>query len=153
MANIPITASVDKRSATDLALLISDVIDSGILRNYRDFYNYHRNKTAERYRIAAASTPYAKSSKGRKKPVSGRRVPDGAFGIDSGALFSDTVNNRRITRDEGLIYFSDLSYSLYIMQLFGDKGPFAPDDVLFIDDTDIERFEEIASNNYAEAFG
>ncbi|MGL5059061.1 MAG: hypothetical protein ACRC62_03685 [Microcoleus sp.] len=152
MANIPITASVDKRSATDLALLITDVIDSGILRNYRDFYNYHRNKTAERYRIAAASTPYAASSKGKKKPKSGRKVPDGAFGIDSGALFTDTVNNRRITRDEGLTYYSDLTYSAYVMARFAQKGPFAPDDVLFVDDEDIGRFEEMAAENYARAF-
>jgi hypothetical protein len=152
MANFPIELSVDQRSADDLAALISGVIDDGILRNYRDFYNYHRNKTAQRYRIAAANTQYASSSKGRKKPVSGRRVPDGAFGIDSGRLFSDTVNNRRITRDEGLTYYSDLSYSAYVMARFAQKGPFAPDDVLFIDDSDIEALEEIASENYARAF-
>ncbi|MGL5062339.1 MAG: hypothetical protein ACRC62_20370 [Microcoleus sp.] len=153
MTIVPIIASVDKRSATDLALLITDVIDSGILRNYRDFYNHHRNKTAQRYRIAAASTPYAASSKGKKKSKSGRRIPDRAFGIDSGALFTDTVNNRRITRDEGLTYYSDLTYSAYVMARFAQKGPFAPDDVLFVDDEDISRFEEMAAENYARAFG
>jgi hypothetical protein len=152
MANFPIDLSVDQRSTDDLAALISGVIDDGILRNYRDFYNYHRNKTAQRYRIAAANTQYAASSKGRKKPVSGRRVPDGAFGIDSGRLFSDTVNNRKITRDEGLTYYSDLSYSSYIMSLFAQKGPYSPNSILFIDDEDLSKFEEIVSNNYAKAF-
>lgn len=152
MADFSVKISFNQRDITDLGLLVLEVTESGRLKNYSDFYRYHRNKTAERYRIAAAQTPYAASSKGRKKPKSGRRIPDGFFGIDSGALFSDTVNNRRITPEDGLIYYSDLNYSAYVMARFAEKGPYAPNDVLFIDDADLERFEEIVSENFARAF-
>jgi hypothetical protein len=153
MTTFPVAISLSKRDITDLGLLILEVTESGRLKNYSDFYRYHRNKTAERYRIAAARTPYATSSKGRKKPKSGRRIPDGFFGIDSGALFSDTVNNRRITPEDGLTYYSDLTYSAYVMAKFAEKGPYAPNDILFIDDGDLEVFEEIVSDNFGRAFG
>ena len=152
MATFPVTVSLNKRDITDLGLLVLEVTESGRLKNYSDFYGYHRNKTAERYRIAAAKTPYAASSKGRKKPKSGRKIPDGFFGIDSGALFSDTVNNRKITPEDGLIYYSDLSYSAYVMAKFAEKGPYAPNDVLFIDDGDLDKLEDIVSENFAKAF-
>ncbi|MGL5063860.1 MAG: hypothetical protein ACRC62_28060 [Microcoleus sp.] len=153
MTDFPINISLDQRDLTDLALLVMEVTKSGRLKNYSDFYRYHRNKTAERYRIAAARTPYAASSKGRTKKVSKRKIPDGFFGIDSGALFSDTVNNRKITPEDGLIYYSDLSYSAYVMAKFAEKGPYAPDDVLFVNDEDLGKLEEIVSENYARAFG
>jgi hypothetical protein len=153
MTTFPVAISLNKRDITDLGLLILEVTESGRLKNYSDFYRYHRNKTAERYRIAAARTPYAASSKGRKKPKSERRIPDGFFGIDSGALFSDTVNNRRITPEDGLTYYSDLTYSAYVMAKFAEKGPYASDDVLFIDDGDLEVFENIVSDNFGRAFG
>jgi hypothetical protein len=152
VTDFAITVSLDNRDLTDLALLVMEVTESGRLKNYSDFYRYHRNKTAERYRIAAVQTPYAASSVGRKKKVSGRKIPDGFFGIDSGALFSDTVNNRKITPEDGLIYYSDLSYSAFVMAKFAQKGPFAPDDVLFVDDADLGKFEEIVSENFAKAF-
>ena len=152
MATFPITVSLNKRDITDLGLLVLEVTESGRLKNYSDFYRYHRNKTAERYRIAAARTPYAASSKERKKPKSGRKIPDGFFGIDSGALFSDTVNNRKITPEDGLIYYSDLSYSAYVMAKFAEKGPYAPNDVLFIDDGDLDKLEDIVSENFAKTF-
>lgn len=152
MTDFSIQIALDKRDLTDLALLIDEVATSGRLKNYSDFYRYHRDKTAERYRIAAAATPFAKGSIGRTKPKSGRKIPDGFFGIDSGALFSDTVNNRRITAEDGLTYYSDLSYSAYVMALFAEKGPFAPNDVLFVDDGDLNRLEDIVSDNFAAAF-
>jgi hypothetical protein len=152
MTTFPVKISLSQRDIIDLGLLVLEVTESGRLKNYSDFYRYHRNKTAERYRIAAAKTPYAASSKGRKKPKSGRRIPDGFFGIDSGALFSDTINNRKITPEDGLIYYSDLSYSAYVMAKFAEKGPYAPDGVLFIDDGDLGKFEEIVSDNFARAF-
>jgi hypothetical protein len=150
MADSPIELKLDDRRLTDVVDLIAQIKASGQLKNYRDFYGYHRNITASRYRQAAAATPFAKGSLGRKKPKSGRTVPDGFFGIDSGALFSDVVNNRRITED-GLTYFSELEYSAYIMALFAEKGPFAPNSVLFIDDSDLEKAEEIVADNFAKA--
>lgn len=153
MADFNIQLSLDQRDLTDLGFLIDEITTSGRLKNYSDFYRYHRNKTAERYRYAAQATPFAQGSIGRVKPKSGRRIPDGFFGIDSGALFSDTVNNRRITPDDGLTYYSDLSYSAYVMARFAEKGPFAPNGVLFIDDEDLKRMEEIVAENYAIAFG
>lgn len=153
MTTFPVAISLDKRDITDLGLLILEVTESGRLKNYSDFYRYHRNKTAERYRIAAARTPFAASSRGRVKPKSGRKIPDGFFGIDSGALFSDTVNNRRITPEDGLTYYSDLTYSAYVMAKFAEKGPYAPDDILFVGDEDLTKLEDIVSENFAKAFG
>jgi hypothetical protein len=152
MTTFPINVSLDERDLVDLGLLIVEVVDSGRLKNYRDFYGYHRQKTAERYRIAAQQTPYAASSIGKRKKVSRRRIPDRAYGIDSGALFSDTVNNRKITPVDGLTYYSDLAYSSYVMARFAQKGPFAPNDVLFIDDKDVDKLAEIVSDNFARAF-
>lgn len=152
MASFPVRISLEKRDIIDLGLLVLEVTESGRLKNYSDFYRYHRNKTAERYRIAAAQTPYAAASKGRKKPKSGRRIPDGFFGIDSGALFSDTVNNRRITPEDGLTYYSELTYSAYVMAKFAEKGPFSPNSVLYFSDDDLDKFEQIVSDNFAAAF-
>lgn len=151
MATFPVTISLNKRDILDLGLLVLEVTESGRLKNYSDFYRYHRNKTAERYRIAAAQTPYAASSKGRKKKFSGRKIPDRAFGIDSGRLFSDAVNNRRIS-ENGLTYYSELDYSAYVMAKFAEKGPYSPNDILFVDDDDLTKFEEIVSENFAKAF-
>jgi hypothetical protein len=60
-----------------------------------------------RYLNIGKTTPFAPSSIGKKKPKSGRRIPDSQFGIDSGAIFNDLQN---------LIETDNLKLTLYSVQ-------------------------------------
>jgi hypothetical protein len=143
---IGIGFSLESDDIQRLITALDKLRDRPIANSFRQIYQYHRQKTAERYRIAARATPFAEGSKGRRKPKSGRLIPDGAFGIDSGALFSDLVNNIEIFAGE-IYYYTDLDYAGYMLALFAEKGPFAPENILFFDKEDIDKIVEIVTTN------
>jgi hypothetical protein len=141
-------------NSTDYDLLgqaIAEVRQSGILLIYRDIYRYMRERTADRYRRAARETPYARRSIGTRQAVSGRiRGRDALFGIDSGKLYGQLVNNVKID-SRGIFMYSDLAYSGKIMELFARKGPFAPDSPLFVDDDDLTFIGGVIANRINQA--
>lgn len=134
-----------------LASAIADVRQNGILLIYRDIYRYMRDRTAERYLRAARETPYAARSFGTKQRVSGRtRGKDAQFGIDSGALFRQLTQNVKID-DRGIFMYSDLAYSIRIMELFARKGPFAPNSPLLVDDDDLAFMGKVIADRINQA--
>jgi hypothetical protein len=48
--------------------------------------------------------------------------------------------------------WSDRIYAGYIEMLFQEKGPYAPNGVLFVDDQDLEALEFIMEKELLEAF-
>jgi hypothetical protein len=147
--NYPI--SIDTTNLKKFALRLKEVRKLGILDIYREFYKYYRAKTRARYIRASQETPYAPSSIGRKKR-NGSIIGEGSlFGIDTTALFQDFTENVKID-DSGLRVWSDRIYAGYIEMLFEEKGPYAPDGVLFVDDQDLETLEFIMEKELLEAF-
>jgi hypothetical protein len=143
--------SVDTSNLKKFAQRLKEVRKLGILDIYREFYQYYRAKTRARYLRAASETPYAPSSLGRRKR-NGEIITEGSlFGIDTTALFNDFTQNVKID-DSGLRVWSDRVYAGYIEMLFQEKGPFAPDGVLFVDDGDLETLEFIVEKELLEAF-
>jgi hypothetical protein len=143
--------SVKSTDYTLLAQAIADVRKNGILLIYRDIYRYMRERTADRYRRAAAQTPYARASIGTRQTVSGKiRGKDAQFGIDSGALFKQLTQNVKID-DRGIFIYSDLAYSAKVMELFARKGPFAPDSPLFVNDDDLSFMSEVIAKRIQQA--
>lgn len=143
--------SVDTSNLKKFAQRLKEVRKLGILDIYRKFYQYYRAKTRARYIQAANQTPYAPSSIGRRKR-NGEIITEGSlFGIDTSALFNDFTQNVRID-DSGLRVWSDRVYAGYIEMLFQEKGPFAPEGVLFVDDGDLETLDFIIEKELLEAF-
>lgn len=142
--------SVDTSNLSRFAKRLKEVRSLGILDIYRKFYQYYRIKTRARYLKAAQETPYAPSSIGRRKR-SGEIIGEGSlFGIDTTALFNDFTQNVKID-DSGLRVWSDRVYAGYIEMLFQEKGPYAPEGVLFVDDDDLETMEFIIEKELLEA--
>jgi hypothetical protein len=141
---------IDTTSLKKFALRLKEVRKLGILDIYRQFYQYYRAKTRDRYLRAAQQTPYAPSSIGRRKR-NGTIITEGSlFGIDTTALFQDFTQNVKID-DSGLRVWSEQIYAGYIEMLFQEKGPFAPDGVLFVDDNDLQTLEFIMEKELLEA--
>lgn len=132
--------------------LLDRVRNLGILNIYKDFYTYFRDRTIDRYLEAATETPFAPASIGKRRPSGDIITENSLFGIDTEALFNDLTQNVLI-RDEGLYVWSDLPYARYIHRKFEEKGPFAPQGVLFVKEDDIEKLEEIILERYEEGFG
>lgn len=127
---------LDRLSAT-----LYDIQNLSFLVLYSDFYRYFRVKTQQRYQFAARNTPYATSSLGRKQRHSGKIMgQDALFGIDSEALYKDLTQRVKITAD-GLNIYSDQPYAAYILDLYRQKGPYSPNDILFMDDEDFDEIE------------
>lgn len=142
---------IDTTNLKKFALRLKEVRKLGILDIYREFYKYYRTKTRARYIRASQETPYAPSSIGRKKR-NGSIIGEGSlFGIDTTALFQDFTENVKID-DSGLRVWSDRIYAGYIEMLFQEKGPYAPEGVLFVDDQDLETLEFIMEKELLEAF-
>lgn len=118
---------------------------------YRQFYQRIRQQTYKRYLQAARETKFAPGSIGRKKPHSGRKIPDGYFGIDSGELFYQLVNNVRF-EGFGFVIPTSLDYAEFVLRKFEEKGPFAPSSPIFIDDDDLAFLEGLIGNRIIENF-
>jgi hypothetical protein len=143
--------AIDTTNLKKFALRLKEVRKLGILDIYREFYKYYRAKTRARYIRASQETPYAPSSIGRRKR-NGSIIGEGSlFGIDTSALFQDFTENVKID-DSGLRVWSDRIYAGYIEMLFQEKGPYAPEGVLFVDDQDLEALEFIMEKELLEAF-
>jgi hypothetical protein len=141
-SNLAFSLQVEGADLDRLSQAITRIRTTGAAIAYKKFYQDFRQKTAERYRQASRETKYAPSWVGTKQRVSGRvRGRNAQYGIDSGALFSQIINNVRISQD-GLMVYSDLNYAKFIMDRFAQKGPFAPRSVIFMDDDDIAGLEQ-----------
>jgi hypothetical protein len=123
-----------------------------ILRVWKIFYRYYRERLIERYDRAAKETPFAPSSIGRKKPKSGRIIPDGQFGVDGGDLYSDLTHDVKLSAGQ-LSVGSDLAYAGYILDLFAEKGPYAPESILFFDEEDQQELIDIIDQVLDRTFG
>ncbi|ALF52253.1 hypothetical protein ACX27_04315 [Nostoc piscinale CENA21] len=144
-------AYVDTTNLSKFALRLKEVRKLGILDIYRRFYQYYRTKTRDRYIKASLETAYAPSSIGRRKR-NGTIISEGSlFGIDTTAMFNDYTQNVKID-DSGLRVWSEQYYAGFVEVLFQEKGPFAPEGVLFVDDNDLIELELIIQEELIEAF-
>jgi hypothetical protein len=142
---------IDTTNLKQFTQRLKEVRKLGILDIYRRFYQYYRIKTRARYLRAAQETPYAPSSIGRRKR-NGEIIGDASlFGIDTTAMFSDYTQNIRID-DSGLRVWSEQFYAGFVEILFQEKGPYAPDGVLFVDENDLIELEFIIQGEMVEAF-
>lgn len=94
--------------------------------------------TVSRYSYTMAQTPYAPSSLGTRKRVTGAirgQAGDPGYSYDSGALYSQITGNVQFM-DDGMVIWSDLIYGGYQEALWQAKGPF-DEGVLFANDTDL----------------
>ncbi|MGL5719903.1 MAG: hypothetical protein ACRCYP_03810 [Alphaproteobacteria bacterium] len=149
---IPISSSlyfglqVESSDLDRLDQAITRIRTTGAPIAYKRFYQDFRETIADRYRQASRETQYAPSWVGTKQRVSGRiRGRNSLYGIDSGALFSQIVNNVRIDRN-GLMVYSDLNYAKFIMDRFAQKGPFAPRPPIFMNEDDIQGLGTIIAD-------
>lgn len=126
----------------DLQTQLDKLQQFKVLNVWRLFYIYYRKKLVERYGRAMRETPFAPSMHGRRKPKSKRLIPDGMFGVDSGALYADLTQNVRLRANE-LSVWTDLSYAEYVLAKFARKGPYAPDSILFTTEEDMLRLSKI----------
>lgn len=112
-----------------------------------------RQIISDRYDRAAQTTPYAPASLGRKKRSGVVRggANDPGFGLDTFALKDDLTSLFEVT-DESLAIWSDRPYAERIMELFSVKGPFAPDDVLAVEETDLLTLEDELMDAIAGVF-
>lgn len=152
MSDPKYTAYVDTSNIKNFTKRLKQVKSFNILDIYRRYYQYYRRKTRARYLQAAQDTPYAESSLGKHKRNGTIITQDSFFGIDTTALFQDFTQNVKID-DSGLRVWSDQIYAGYINNLFAEKGPFAPEGVLFVDDNDLVELEVIILQEYEEGFG
>lgn len=122
----------------------------------RYFKGYLRPTLIDRYKIAASQTPYAPSSLGTTKRVTGAvrgGTGDPGFGVDSRNLLMDFVGEspNHVIDDSQLLLFSDLVYAGYIDSLFATKSPF-PDGVFTATDTDQEAIAQEFGDYLEELF-
>lgn len=144
-------AYIDTKNLAKFAQRLKEIRKLGILDIYRRFYQYYRAKTRDRYIRASLETPYAPSSIGRRKR-NGTIISEGSlFGIDTTAMFTDYTQNVKID-DSGLRVWSEQFYAGFVEMLFQQKGPYAPDGVLFVDDNDLIELELIMQEEMIEAF-
>ncbi len=152
MSDPKYTTYIDVANVQNFVRRLKEVRKFNILDIYKRFYQYYRRKTRARYLKAAQDTPYAESSLGRKKRNGTIITQDSLFGIDTTALFQDFTQNVKID-DSGLRVWSDLVYAGYIENLFQEKGPYAPEGVLHVDEDDLVELEVIILQEYQEGFG
>jgi len=145
------TSYVDVSGVKKFAKRLKQVREFNILDIYRRYYQYYRRKTRARFLKAAQETPYAESSLGKKKRNGTIITQDSFFGIDTTALFQDVTQNVKID-DSGLRVWSNQIYAGYIENLFQEKGPYAPEGILFVDEDDLVDLEVIILQEYEEGF-
>lgn len=145
------SAYVDTENLKQLISQLKEIRKLGILDIYRKFYEYYRIKTKARYVKAAVETPYAPSSIGRRKR-NGTIISEGSlFGIDTTAMFRDYTENVRID-DSGMRVWSEQFYAGFVEMKFQEKGPYAPEGVLFVDDNDLIEMELIIEKELVKFF-
>mgnify|MGYP001191813805 CR=1 FL=1 len=127
--------------------------DMGFRPSFDRFYQQYLRKTLrERYLAAAARTPYAPSSIGKRKRASGvvrGSGEDPGFGIDSGRLLAEVTGEV-----QGGVRISDTvielmtvqPYGQFVLDKFQTKGPFAPDGIFAIEDPEVDRLFELAQH-------
>lgn len=142
---------IDTTNLQRFAKRLKEVRKLGILDIYRRFYQYYRAKTRARYLRAAQETPYAPGGIGRRKR-NGTIITEGSlFGVDTGAMFTDYTQNVKID-DSGLRVWSEQFYAGFVELKFQQKGPYAPEGVLFVNDNDLIELEFIIQQETIEAF-
>ncbi|MBD2365254.1 hypothetical protein H6G36_29560 [Anabaena minutissima FACHB-250] len=144
-------AYIDTTNLQKFTQRLKEVRKLGILDIYRRFYQYYRTKTRDRYIRASLETPYAPSSIGKRKR-NGTIITEGSlFGIDTTAMFSDYTQNVKID-DSGLRVWSEQFYAGFVEMKFQEKGPYAPEGILFVDNNDLIELELIIQEELIEAF-
>lgn len=145
------SAYIDTSELKQFTKRLKEIRKLGILDIYRRFYQYYRVKTKTRYIRASLETPYAPSSIGRRKR-NGTIISEGSpFGIDTTAMFKDYTQNIKID-DSGLRVWSDQIYAGFVEMKFQEKGPYAPQGVLFVDENDLIELELIIHEELIEVF-
>jgi hypothetical protein len=152
-ASTGFSVTVDYDDYSRLAAALANVKTASILLVYRDFYRYFREILRERYDRASRETPYSPQWKGTVQAYSGRvRGEDALYGIDSGALYRDLTNNVKITSG-GIEVYSDQEYASRMMDLFAQKGPYAPYGLWTMEAEDVDQLEEILEARMVQFLG
>ncbi|MEB3355634.1 MAG: hypothetical protein VKK04_02725 [Synechococcales bacterium] len=118
------------------------------------FDDYYKPQAIARFDQAAEQTPYAPSSIGTKKRVSGATRGGGddpGFGIDSGRLRSDLTGENAEVTDSAIAIFSELPYAARIASLFAEKGPF-PEGLPLVEEADLVALEDAIANDIERFF-
>lgn len=137
---------IDTAPLEEAANRISDLADLDTRRILRTFdVDWYQRRRRLKYTDASQQTPFAPSSHGRRKPKSRRIMPDGKFGIDSGALFRDATAPATVD-DISLEITLNQTYAPFVEKLFQEKSSFSEGVILAFDEDDervfIKGFED-----------
>lgn len=123
---------------------------------YKQFGKNYQKRLFRRFVTASQGTPYAPSSIGTRKPVTGAirgGTGDRGFGIDSGTLLAELLEPQNTAVDvNGFELYTDLAYAGYVVAFFTKKGPFAGDGLMQFNDEDFKDLSDIYWDAIEETF-